>query len=130
MVSPVRYRPKPWWFPAPSMWTTLGTTIWHPSNIDPLHPSRADIRVHELIHVDQQVRWTVPVFLVCYLLLPLPFGLSWFRWRWEREAYMTQIKNEDGIEPIVQLLGGFAYGWSWPRSLMRRWFLREIRTRG
>ena len=60
-----------------------------------------------------------------YLLMPLPFGLAWFRFRWEREAYLIQIAHaqdrEREITRVVDTLW-YGYGRPWPRRWMRRWF--------
>jgi hypothetical protein len=104
-------------------WTTVGRTVYYPTCVeDPLaHP---DVLEHELVHVRQWQRWGVLMWL-SYLCLPLPFGLAWFRFRWEREAYLVQIARaadrEQEIERIVQVLW-HGYGWPWPRPLMRKWF--------
>jgi len=104
-------------------WTTVGRTVYYPSSIaDPL--VHRDILEHELVHVRQWQRFGLWMW-VSYLLLPLPFGLAWFRFRWEREAYLIQIARaadrEQEIERIVQVLW-HGYGWPWPRPLMRKWF--------
>ena len=109
-----------------SYWTTLGRTVYYPTSVsDPL--AHADILEHELVHVRQWRRFG-PWLWLSYLLLPLPFGLAWFRFRWEREAYLVQIARapdrEREIERVVQTLWS-GYGWPWPRSRMRRWFRRH-----
>jgi hypothetical protein len=107
-------------------WTTLGRTIYYPACVsDPLaHPV---VLEHELVHVRQFRRWGVWMWF-SYLLLPLPFGLSWFRFRWEREAYLVDLAHaadrECEIERIVDTLW-FNYGFPWPRRWMRRWFQRQ-----
>jgi hypothetical protein len=104
-------------------WTTVGRTVYYPTSVsDPLaHP---DILDHELVHVRQWQSWGVLMW-ASYLLLPLPFGLAWFRFRWEREAYLVQIARADDrereIERVVQVLW-YGYGWPWPRASMRKWF--------
>jgi hypothetical protein len=111
-------------------WTTVGRTIYYPSCVsDPrAHP---DVIEHELVHVAQWGRWGLWLW-ISYLLLPLPFGLSWFRWRWEREAFLAQVANARDrpreIERVVEALWR-GYGWPWPRPLMRRWFERNAGPR-
>lgn len=104
-------------------WTTLGRTIYYPTSVrDPrAHPA---ILAHELVHVQQWARFGVLLWL-SYLLLPLPFGLAWFRFRWEREAYLIQIAHaEDREREITRVVDTLWYGYGrpWPRTLMRRWF--------
>ena len=107
-------------------WTTIGRTIYMPVGVeDPYdHPGVVE---HELVHVQQYERWGI-LFMISYLLLPLPAGLAWFRWRWEREAYMVQIRNaadkESEIERVIGSLWS-GYGWPWPRGRMRAWFRHE-----
>jgi len=104
-------------------WTTIGRTIYYPTCVgDPLaHPI---VLEHELVHVRQWERWGVLLW-VSYLLLPLPVGLCWFRFRWEREAYLVELHHavdrEREIDRIVDALW-FGYAFPWPRSWMRRWF--------
>ena len=106
-------------------WTTIARTIYYPTSVhDPFaHPL---VLEHELVHVRQWQRWGV-LFWLSYLLLPLPFGLAWFRFRWEREAYLVQLEHaadrELEITRIVDALWS-GYAWPWPRAWMRRWFER------
>ena len=107
-------------------WTTLARTIYFPRGVtDPLEHREA--LEHELVHVRQWERWGVYLWLT-YLFLPLPFGLAWFRWRWEREAYLVQIANardpQCEIERVVAVLWA-GYGWPWPKPWMRRWFEKQ-----
>jgi hypothetical protein len=110
-------------------WTTIGRTIYYPACVaDPLaHPI---VLEHELVHVRQWQRWGVLMWL-SYLLLPVPFGLCWFRFRWEREAYLVELAHapdrEREITRIVDALW-YGYGFPWPRRWMRRWFERATAT--
>lgn len=109
-------------------WTTIGRTIYVPTSVgDPYaHP---DVLEHELVHVRQWQRWGV-LFWLSYVLLPLPVGLAWFRFYWEREAYLVQLARardrEREITRIVDALW-FGYARPWPRRWMRRWFTRKAR---
>jgi hypothetical protein len=113
------------------MWTTIGRTIYYPKDVrHPLaHPTAVE---HEFVHVRQWERWG-PLFWLSYLLLPLPIGLAWFRWRWEREAYLVQLAHRTdkavAIEQIVEALWS-GYGWPWPRPWMRRWLARQLARGG
>ena len=78
----------------------------------------------------QWERWGLLLW-ISYLLLPLPIGLAWFRFRWEREAYLPEILQAPeralAIERVVESLWrGYAY--PWPRAWMRRWFVRAATT--
>jgi hypothetical protein len=107
-------------------WTTIGSTIYYPACVsDPLaYPT---VLEHELVHVRQWRRWGLWMWL-SYLLLPLPVGLCWFRFRWEREAYLVELAHAPSgpardreITRIVDALW-YGYAFPWPRSWMRRWF--------
>lgn len=110
-------------------WTTIGPrTIYAPVGTrltaGELQRQRVIIE-HELVHIGQARRWP-GWFQLSYLLLPLPFGLAYFRWVWERRAYLVDIRaGRLSIEEVVDTLWA-SYGWCWPRPLMRRWFEREV----
>jgi hypothetical protein len=74
---------------------------------------------HELVHMRQRDKWKI-LWQISWVLLPLPFLLAWCRWRWEREAYLTNIRNGTPIDWCVNAL--WAYGWPWPKPWMRKWF--------
>lgn len=115
-------------------WTTIGKTIYYPDQIvDPhLFP---DIIEHEKVHVAQYKKLSVPVFLFLYCLVPLPVGLAYFRWRFEREAYLVQFKYllaenpqydiDFEVEQVVRSLW-FNYLFAWPRGWMKSWFLKRL----
>ena len=108
-------------------WTTIARRVYYPTLVtDPL--AHGDVLEHELVHVRQWARWNL-LFWFTYLLVPLPFGLAWFRWYWEREAYLIQLRRASDrnqeIERIVHALWT-DYGWTWPRPWMRRWFHKTV----
>ena len=108
-------------------WTTVsGSTIWAPIGTDLSRLDQYRVVIHhELVHVMQARRWPV-LWQLSYLLLPLPVGLAYFRWRSERAAYLVDLRaGRVTVERVVQSLWS-VYGWTWPRGLMRRWFLREM----
>ena len=118
-------------------WTTMsGRTIWAADDADLMRLEDYELVIrHELVHVGQFRRWPV-VGQIAYLLLPVPFLLAWFRWAMERRAYMVQLRAADApygsgeyvLQHVVNTLWR-NYGWCWPRSWMRRWFLRELKKR-
>jgi hypothetical protein len=109
-------------------WTTIGSTIYYPTCVsDPLaYPT---VLEHELVHVRQWRRWGLWMW-ISYLLLPLPVGLCWFRFRWEREAYLVELEavasGPDRDREITRIVDTLWYGYAfpWPRPWMRRWFER------
>lgn len=107
--------------------TTIGRTIYFPTAVaDPFEHSA--VLTHELVHVRQWARWG-PIFSVSYLVFPLPVLLAWGRWRWEREAYLVQLRaaedSEEAIAWAVERLWT-DYAWPWPRPWMTRWFRRAL----
>ena len=121
-------------FGAGTAWTTVGNTIYYPDAIvDPmLFP---DIIEHEKVHVEQFKKYSVPLFLFLYVLVPLPLFFSYFRWKFEREAYVVELKylaahrkNFDmgtAIDQVVKSLWSF-YVCTWPTWLMRSWFKKQL----
>lgn len=83
-----------------------------------------------------------PLYTVLYLLLPLPVGFAYFRWRFEREAYAHGINIELSysgknfpwrrkylIDSAVEQMSTGAYGWTWIlRKNVRRYFDKNVRS--
>jgi len=108
-------------------WTTLGRTIWYPTTVDDPYRYVTLIR-HECVHVSQWRKWNV-LFWLTYLMLPLPIGLAWFRWRWEREAMLVNIRAAyDPAREIERCVNALwrEYAWTWPKKRMRKWFLEHV----
>lgn len=104
-------------------WTTIGSTIYYPSHVH--EPNQHPIVVeHELVHVRQWKKWNI-LFWLGYLFFPLPGLFAYLRWRWEREAYLVNLRyvqnKEAEIDRIVNNLW-YDYFYTWPRGWMRRWF--------
>ena len=112
-----------------TMWRTVYVTAdWEAR---PIEERWATLR-HELVHVRQFERWGI-LMAVAYLLLPLPFGLAWFRMRFEREAYEETLRAWHELggraacerlrEHILSQFTSGAYGWMWPfPRALARWF--------
>lgn len=106
-------------------WTTVGETVYYPNTVsNPNYIWYKDTVEHEQVHIEQYKKYTVPLFLFLYLLVPLPILFSYFRWKFEREAYLVQIRKGADVEDVVQALW-LGYGWPWPKSWMRKWFLEH-----
>jgi hypothetical protein len=119
------------------------TTLWHTVYVTPDWETRALVDRyatlrHELVHVRQFERWGLFMGLA-YLLLPLPFGLSWFRMRFERAAYEETIRvyfalgGRDAAEKlrahVIRQFTSGAYGWMWPfPRAVARWYDRFVET--
>lgn len=123
--------------------TTLGKTIYFPLDWSPEKTDSGDYITlcHELRHVEQYTKLGLgfaplgfSIFLILYLLLPLPIGLAWFRYAFERSAYLEsyraarRLNLQPKIDYYVNLLTGKAYFWAWPfKFLVRRWFMRRCK---
>lgn len=115
--------------------TTLGHTIYVPSSWASRDAGeRLAVLRHELVHVEQFERIGLVGMVLLYGLLPLPFGLAWFRAQLELEAYRVTIEATaeiDGLEAatsddlrafVVARFVGPDYLWMWPfRSMVDRW---------
>lgn len=132
--------------------TTLGPVIgvpkeWDGSHISATNRKSATIR-HELVHVGQFRKaglgsaylGIAPMFLL-YVLLPLPIGFAWFRWLFERRAYMENLLwgakfgsdeyTEEQLEWIFSTLCGGNYGWTlapfaFVKKYVKSWFRKEL----
>lgn len=107
---------------------TIGPVITVPPQWPTYSPALQCVHLaHEMAHVRQYQRcglgsaWLgVPLFLLLYLLAPLPLGLAWWRYRWEREAFAAEQDARKALglplrQNVEALLHGRAYGWAWPK---------------
>ena len=116
--------------------TTIGARIYLPSSWNERGADDRWVTMrHERVHLRQFRRFTLPVMALLYLFVPLPLGLAWCRYRFEREAYEETIRAAAcawGIERVRQpafrenLIDQFtsgAYGWMWPfPRALGRWY--------
>lgn len=107
--------------------TTLGQRIYLPPGwAAQAAESRYVTMRHERIHVRQFRRWGWLLMGLGYGLLPLPFGLAYFRYRIERAAYEETLRAAFEVwgadvvcsaafraHIVAQFTSG-AYGWMWP----------------
>lgn len=123
-----------------SMITTIGPVIAVPEKwkTGRLSKTRKAIIRHEQVHVNQYERmgmgnaWAgVIPFVVAYLLLPVPVGFAWMRWKLEREAYLEGMKTEIalGLQPrldkAVDAMTTGSYVWTLLplfRGYVRGWY--------
>lgn len=105
--------------------TFMGSTIYFPVGYtpDPLNDNflrnNATTFAHEFVHLRQKKKYKL-LWYLSYLFFPLPFFLCWGRWRWEREAYLVNIKAGAPVFTVVNSL--HAYGRPWPKPWMTKWF--------
>ncbi len=115
--------------------TVIGYTMYvaRKSWYDLAPDAKAIIVRHERVHMRQRTKYGMLLFSVLYLLLPLPGGLSYFRAKFEKEAYEESIRAavEYGWDPmdpmfrenIVSTFLGPPYFWSWPfRWNIESWY--------
>ena len=113
-----------------NLWTTIGNKIYYPDTTDsPLALRNYPIIEHEMVHVRQYNEYGVPLFLFLYLFFPLPCFFSYFRWKFEREAYFkANIKKKEDIDRVVESLRTH-YLYPWPQRWMRKWFTEQLERR-
>ena len=123
---------------------TLGTKIYvKPKWEDaPWQTKYATLR-HERVHMHQQramgcgsIKLGLVLFAILYILFPLPIFLAYFRWRWERVAYVESMRAwqelgdydlGDNAESHANSVAGKGYGWAWPRPLVTRYFKKQAK---
>jgi len=122
---------------------TVGRTIYFPLGWTQESADDEDyiILCHELKHIEQyrtlgfgSEKLGFAIFALLYLLVPLPLGLAWFRYAFERAAYLESYKaaKDLGLSPkidyYVGILSGVTYFWAWPfKFLIRRWFMQRCK---
>lgn len=114
--------------------TTVGHRVFFPAGWNSGAASRNDYIVlcHEIKHVEQFGKYGVVLMALLYLLFPLPVGLAYFRYRFEREAYVAGYRAAAGVgvglnvDDFIAQLSGPAYFWAWPfKKNMKAWFARQ-----
>lgn len=120
--------------------TTVGQRIYVTGDWDQIPRDRRYLTLrHELVHVRQFRRYSLPLMALLYVLLPLPAGLAWFRAHFEKQAYAEEIRATAELygpahvrDPafradIIEQFTGPAYGFMWPfRRAMERWYERIL----
>jgi hypothetical protein len=122
--------------------TTIGPKIYVNYGWDKRSwKNRYDVLVHERIHMRQFQKWGFLTFNILYFLVPFPIKLSYFRKKFEADAYEVGIYidlKEKGREYVLgpkfrkylldQFCGPF-YGWTWysERAILK-WLLRTVRA--
>jgi len=124
--------------------TTLGPVQAYPRGWASLSEG---IVVHESRHT-RQARWCglwthpwvgLPIMGILYLLLPLPMGLAWFRYRFELDADAARWRHmlKSGTPPTLvkaraedfaATVASSAYGWPWPKPWVMWGFKRKLRN--
>lgn len=119
--------------------TTIGNVVYFPQGWTYGANPEWDLEMlrHELVHVRQfsclSLFGSKPVgvilFLLLYVLLPVPLGLAWFRYNLERKAFLMTIRTRleigkpPNIDKYVDCLTGPLYGYAWPfKRATKKWF--------
>jgi hypothetical protein len=121
------------WFVPDRYWITIWDTTYYPETTaktavervmtDPMRNKK--IVKHEGKHYLQWDKYGV-FFPLLYLFLPLPFLFAYFRWMFEREAYLVDILEFDVPVDIVVNALWYGYVFTWPPCLMRSWFNKRV----
>ena len=117
-------------------WTTFGNTIYYP-NVYDLDTAKlfTEVIEHEKVHVEQYKKYGVFLFLFLYVLVPLPVVFAYFRWKFERKAYLVELKyirehrKDLSVDEVMESVVGSLwnnYLFTWPKPLMRRWFKNQL----
>lgn len=117
--------------------TTIGKTIALPTtwSARTTHEKLAVI-THELTHVEQYKKWSL-LFMLAYLFVFFPIGLAYFRYRFEREAYVVGFRKLMQVDPNIDReylvdwgvaeMTGPNYLWAWPfKKSVKRWFEKNL----
>lgn len=117
-------------------YTTLGDTIYVPDGWDTAsEQSKCATLRHERVHMRQARKYTRFLFSFSYVFVFLPGGLSFFRMKFEKEAYEETIRAwyEYGGAVVIQnyafredMIKHFVtsqYVWMWPfRKNIETWY--------
>lgn len=118
--------------------TTVGYTVYAPSDWGVFQPAqRAVILRHERVHMRQRAKYGMLLFTLLYLFTPLPIGLSYFRAKFEMEAYAETlramcelyitgvgiIQSSSFRKSTIEHFMSAEYFWMWPfRKSVERWY--------
>jgi len=133
----IKNKANSWFKLGPRFTTTLGKTIFVPKDWDTYSDlDKLSTLVHENIHIHQYSKFTVPGFLFLYLLCFFPIGLAFFRYLFERQAYLVGYKKileyritaksmliNNGVEQMCK--GNYGYAWIFPKAV-RKWFEKNL----
>ena len=116
--------------------TTIGNTVYVPTNWEKyMVPTKAEIIRHERVHMRQAKKYGRFLFSFLYLMVFLPGGLSYFRKKFEMEAYEESLRaiydyrglnillSNELKEDIISHFTTAQYFWMWPfRKSVEAWY--------
>jgi len=117
-------------------YNTVGATIYVTSEWPDKDPDDCYVLLrHEREHMRQFRRYTSVGMMLLYWLAPVPFGLAYFRARFEKAGYeqtvrasaevygLDYVKDASFREFVVEQFTTVNYGWMWPfRNGMEAWY--------
>ncbi|MCK5616075.1 hypothetical protein KAR91_80170 [Candidatus Pacearchaeota archaeon] len=111
-------------FVSKRFWITIWDTTYYPEAIiDPMKNKRCV--KHEYKHYLQWDKFGV-FFPILYLFIPFPIFFAYFRWLFERSAYLIDILEFNiDVERVVNVLWR-KYLFVWPKCWMRKWFMNHV----
>jgi len=115
--------------------TTMGNKVYVPDSWEMSSiTNKIEIIRHERVHMRQAKKYTRPLFSLLYLIVPFPIGVSYFRKKFEQEAYeesMRALHEYHGEkiftprlkEVIIDHFMSAQYFWMWPwRGNLEKWY--------
>lgn len=108
--------------------TTLGSWVAFGEDTDLHNPTDHEMLtlVHERRHVLQNSNLTPVIMGILYLLCPLPIGLAYFRYKFEKEAFLDEFvfarKYGYRLDPehFIKDVSGAGYVWAMPEKWVRK----------
>lgn len=123
--------------------TTIGYTVYVPGDWSTWSQAqRAIVLRHERVHMQQRAKYGMVLFTLMYVFLPFPCIFSYYRMKFEMEAYAETIKATcelyvTGIglvqtpEVKANMVGHFTkaeYFWMWPfKKRVEAWYDETVR---
>lgn len=120
--------------------TVMGRTVYFPIGWDRSKAGKSAYVIlrHERKHIKQAEDlgrgnfWLgKALFILLYFLVFFPIGLAWFRYKFEREAYVESFKacKRVGLKPnvnqYIEAMTGPKYVWTWPfKKSVKKWFYK------
>ena len=116
--------------------TTLNTTVYLGNDWDKMSSvNKAILLRHERVHMCQARRYSIIMFAIMYILIPLPFLFAYCRMMFEKEAYKETmiasyqyhgkgfVTSNNFKQFIVNQFTTAAYGWMWIlKPQVEKWF--------
>jgi hypothetical protein len=116
--------------------TTIGEVVYVPDSWEKRpYQSKMVVLRHERVHMRQGQKYTKLLYSFLYLFFPLPTLVSYFRMRFEREAYeeslramkeyygIGSIQNAKLREDTIKHFTSAEYFWMWPwKKSLGKWY--------